>query len=244
MSNVIISLAICMNFRSENVLQYCKKVSDHHKGWTMCRIARQSITQELIVPFVRQELVKSEPDLAVSKFLKFVMQAEDPNYTFLADFTFELLDSVFLYRAGVRCGNADFIKAGRAKYAKLSCGRHHPLYRELEVADTLFLQRMPSDMLKFVLNSPSLTMNGKPYTWEGADFRLEEINRQVQHWLPNIPSAKDWKISCCNFDKLSQLRTTVFQQMGIADPKERTSQYVQNIEEEVIAFRTKLRSAQ
>ena len=30
-----------LNFRSEQTLKCAKKVSDHHKGWTLCQIARQ-----------------------------------------------------------------------------------------------------------------------------------------------------------------------------------------------------------
>ena len=151
------------------------------------------------------------------------MKAEDPNYTFMADFTFELLDSLFMFWAGVRCGNIDFTKAGRAKLAKIWCGRHHPLYRELELSDTILLERMPPELRTFVLESASIRTSGDTSTGEGADFRLEEINKQIQHWLPNIPSTDDWKIASCNYDKLVMLRETVFNQMGVIDPKERKS---------------------
>ena len=77
------------------------------------------------------------------------MKAEDPNYIFLADFTFELLDALFLYKTGVRSEEAHFIKAGRAKFAKLWCGRHHPLYRELEVGDSITREQMPSQVLYY-----------------------------------------------------------------------------------------------
>ena len=53
---------IRMGYFLETALQYCKKVSDHHKGWTMCRIARLSITRELMVPYVRLELGKAIPE--------------------------------------------------------------------------------------------------------------------------------------------------------------------------------------
>ena len=44
------------NFRSEIALQSARKVSDHHKGWTMLRIFRNAVCDELLVPFVRKEL--------------------------------------------------------------------------------------------------------------------------------------------------------------------------------------------
>ncbi len=85
-------------------------------------------------------------------------------------------------------------------------------------------------------------MSGVPKTGEGADFRLEEVNKRVQQWIPNILSPKDWQIACCNFDKLSELRNIVFQQMNISDPKQRSTKVPQNIDDEVVAFRAKLRS--
>ena len=63
------NLAMCLNFRSETALNCAKKVTDHHKGCTMCRIVREAVTKELIVPFVRQELSSGNPNLTPSEFL-------------------------------------------------------------------------------------------------------------------------------------------------------------------------------
>ena len=239
-------MVIGLNFRSEAAQKSAKKVSDHHKGWTMCRIARQALTQELILPFVRDELSNNggEPDLSVEKFMKYIMKAQDPNYTFMCDYVFELLDAIFLYRAGVRCGIDSFIHAGRAKFAKVWSGRIHPLYRELEIADTVKLMRIPRDLQGLVSQSDSLNVSGKLGTGEGVDFRLEEVNRQIQQWLPSVPSTKDWKIACCNYERLSTFRNTLFEAMEIRDPKVQQSKRSQNIDEEILAFRTELRAAE
>lgn len=100
-----------------------------------------------------------------------------------------------MYRAGIRGGIPKFIQAGRAKFAKVWCGRNHPLYREIEASDTLMQYRMPGELTPLVQSAMSLNQTGKPFTAEGADFRLEEINKPVQHWLPNIPTANDWKVT-------------------------------------------------
>ena len=233
-------LVICFNFRSEAAQKSAKKVNDHHKGWTLLRIARHSVTRELILPYVRTELEKKEQDLSVKGFMKFVMNAKDPNYTFMCDMTFELIDAIFMYRAGVRLHINKFIEAGRAKFAKLWCGRNHPLYRELEMTDILMTTRMPPEIRDLVLDTDSLNLSGVKGTGEGADFRLEEVNKRVQQWLPNVPAAKDWKIACCNFDNLEKFRDTVFEQMDLADPKLHRKHSVQRIDDEIIAFRLKL----
>ena len=88
-------LAILRNFKSESALACSKKVFGHHKGWTLCRISRIAVTQELILPYVRQQLAAANPNLSASAFLKFVMNCTDPNYTVMCDIMFELLDSIF-----------------------------------------------------------------------------------------------------------------------------------------------------
>ena len=237
-------LAITMNFRSEMALKYAQKVSDHHKGWTLCRIARESVCRELVVPFVHEKLEVGQQNLTAKEFFEYVMCAQDPNYAFMCDILFEILDAVFMYRGGIRCNIKEFIEAGQAKFAKMWCGRWHPLYRELEVCDLVQQLRMPADVRQLVDTSTSINLKGTHGTGEGADFRLEEVNRQVQNWLPNIPSAEDWKIACCNFDDLVKFRSCVFKEMGVQDPKMQPgSRKPQDITEEVRAFRTKLRKA-
>ena len=235
-------LAITMNFRSDVALAAAKKASDHHKAWTMLRIARMSLTRELIVPFVRKQMEMHGTDYSPSAFMKFIIKATDPNYTFMCDYVFELLDSIFMFRTGVRGSIQRFIKAGLAKFAKLWCGRHHPLYRELEAAHNLQYERMPEKVRELVDKAASINLSGKLFTAEGADFRLEEINKKIQGWLPNIPSAQDWKHACCNFDPLTVLRNDVWNDIGIKDPKLRESNNTQEITDEVNAFRTRLRS--
>ena len=229
-------LAICMNFRSEAALNCAKKVSDHHKGWTFCQIARHSVTQELLIPFTRQELLSDQPQLSTSAFLKFVIASSDPNYAFMCDIIFKLLDAVFMFRAGVRSNIPQFIRAGRAKYAKVWPGRHHPLYCELEMSDTICLSRMPQEIHSLIEASASINLSDHPNHGQGADVRLEELNKQVHE-----PSTSDWRITCSNFDQLNMLHNTIFEQMDIKDPKRQESKYIQKIDEEIAAFRKVLR---
>ena len=236
-------LAIILNFKSETALQCAKKVSDHHKGWTMCRIARLAITRELMVSYVREQLVNSGP-ISVSGFLKFTMHAKDPNYSFMADFVLEILDAVFMFRCGQRCCNADVMIAARGKFAKHWSGRVHPLYRELEMADLLTYIRMPTDVQDVIKASMSLNLTGRKHTGEGVDFRLEEVNKQIKHWLPSVPSPNDWHTTCTNYDRLIQFREKTFAQQGASDPRSYGSRSPQNIQQEVMAFRVKLRDAE
>ena len=122
--------------------------------------------------------------MTVTAFLKYTMNAVDPNYAFMADFVFELLDAVFMFRCGQRCCNGDVMVAARGKFVKLWSGRVHPLYHELEMADSLAFTRMPEEVRNVIKQSMPLNTSGRKYKGEGADFRLEEINKQVRLTIP------------------------------------------------------------
>ena len=66
------NLAQLMNFTSEKALLCCKRVSDHHKGWTLATIAREAISCELVLPFVREQLKKGDTNLSAVEFAKFL----------------------------------------------------------------------------------------------------------------------------------------------------------------------------
>ena len=236
------TLAKTMNFTSEKALLYCKKVSDHHKGWQLLTIAHEALTRELIVPFVREELGKDEPNLSPVQFAAFLkLHVRDSTYLFIADIVFEFMGALLMFRKGIRHADNELFLTGLRKFAKLWSGRHHPLYRELEMSFSVTLARMPSELRRHVLQCWSLNTSGIAETNEGPDFKLEAINKTLQHWLPANPDGKDWKQVCCQHDDLAKLRKNVYEQMGIQDPKIRRKQSHQAMSEEICAFRCVLR---
>ena len=88
-----------------------------------------------------------------------------------------------MYRAGLRTGISSLSMAARAKFPKLWCARSHRLCRELDAHDFILRELMPSQVLDMVDMSMSMNISGKPYTGEGPDFRLEEINKKVQQFM-------------------------------------------------------------
>ncbi len=102
------------NFKSLNAKASAyKKVSDHHKGWTLCRIAREAIAKELLVPYVRHQLsLGPDETVSCSGFYKYCLTSvQNPNYAFMCDMVLEMLDTIFLYRAGVRTGSCMALQA-------------------------------------------------------------------------------------------------------------------------------------
>ena len=227
------------NFRSENAKKSAFSVSDHHKGFTLARIARESVARELVTPYVRHELCKSdnECDLSVPGFFKYCLtHVENPNYVFLFNTHFEVLDALFAYRAGLRSGHAHLVEAARGSFAKLWSGLHHPMYRQLDTYDAVMSLCMPQALRQQMRTTCSFNTSGIPFTGEGGDFKLEELNKAVQHWVPSVPTD-----ACSNYSHLTKLREQTFGQMGVQDPKSKRSRTPSDITKQVMAFRAVLR---
>ena len=233
------------NFRSEIAKKSALKVCDHHKGMTLARIARESFAKELVLPYVRHEIQEEHGNLSVAGFLKFTMQTvQSANYAFISDLVFIILDSIFLYRAGLRSGDVDMMDAGRAFFSRMWCARSHPLYRQLVAYDNIMAACMPPPVAGFIRRTKSFNLSGVAYSGEGADFKLEEVNRGVQHWIPSVPSDKDWVNACANFTKLADLRQASLNEMELNDPKERTSRSDPDLRDQVKAFRSAIRESE
>ena len=236
------TLVEVFNFRSEIAKKSAYKVSDHHKGMTLARIAREAFAKELVLPYVRQEIKQENCNLSVAGFLKFTMTTvKSPNYALICDLVFVILDSIFLYRAGLRSGDVGMIDAGRAFFSPMWCARSHPMYRQLVAYDNIMATCMPPPVHKFINQTKTFNLSGVPFSGEGADFKLEEVNRGVQHWIPSIPTDKDWTNACANYTELSDLRLASLSEMGIKDPKERSFRPSADIKQQVLAFRAGIR---
>jgi len=170
------------------------------------------------------------------------MVAKDPNYTFMADMLFEVLDSIFMYRTGLRTGLIDLAMAGRAKFSKIWCARSHRLYRELDGHDMIMREAMLPELRKLVDESMSLNMSGAVYTGEGPDFRLEEINKKVQQFMPLTPTDAAWGRVCANYDSLVEIRTNMLADKGNVQDQNRTNSHTrQCTAKEEYVFRCKIR---
>lgn len=219
-------MVMLFNFTSEAALRSARNVSDHHKGWAVLSICRNAVVDELLVPYVRQKLSigsnsnAKSINLSPKDYFKFLESGlvQDPNYLFLVDVSMEIIDSIFMHRAGIRSARPDLIWAGRAKFTKVWSARHHPAYRELNLHDLMQRLMVPPDLGAYIDKTMSLNMTGNTYTGESPDFRLEELNRGVQRFLPLSPSDQDWLNVCLNFNTLDQLRQQLLQTKGYDIP--------------------------
>ena len=228
------------NFRSENAKKSAFQVNDHHKGMTLARIAHEALAKELVLPYIRE--TQDTQNLTVAGFMKFVMtKVKNVNYAFMIDAVFELLHSIFLFRDGVRSGDTQKMEAGRAVFSKVWSARHHPMYRELDMKDTIMFRSMPANLKEHVCTTMSVNITGVPNSGEGADFKLEAVNKSVQHWVPSVPSDEDWRTACANLQKLNDLRGRVLSELGVQDPKKQTTRHTNSLKDQVRAFRAIVR---
>ncbi len=114
------------------------------------------------------------------------------------------------------------------------------MYRELEAYDSFMTICMPPEVKEFVEKTLSLNLSGVPFSGEGPDFKLESVNKNVQHFLPPVPGPKDWQIACSNYDDLHMLKRMSQDDMGMPQ-QEGHGRTPPNIELQARAFRVKLR---
>ena len=76
------------------------------------------------------------------------------------------------------------------------------MYRELDDHDMIWREKMPQNILTMADKSMSLNMSAKVHTGEFPDFRLEEMNKKVQQFMPFVPTDAAWERVCANYDSL------------------------------------------
>ena len=108
--------------------------------------------------------------------------------------------------------------------------------QEQNLSHSLLIARMPPEMEGHATTVWSLNTPGKRGTNEAADFKLEEVNKQIQHWIPKVPSGSDWTVVCYNYNTLINLRETTFNQIGIKDPKNRSIHLCKDMRAEIDVF--------
>ena len=70
------------------------------------------------------------------------------------------------------------------------------MYRFLEAYDSIVSLCMPASVKTEMDKTRSFNTSGIPFTGEGGDFKLEAINKGVQHWGTGNPTELDWEKAC------------------------------------------------
>ena len=115
------------------------------------------------------------------------------------------------------------------------------MYRELDIQDTIQRQLVPDNLGKYLDDSMSINITGARNTGEGPDFRLEEINRNVQRFMPLAPKESDWLKVCANFDTLMDIKRSLVKDKSLESILSTSSRKRQSTKEEELSVRVMFR---
>ena len=127
-------LAYVVGFESPKAQLYCKKGSDHHKTWNLLEIMYYSLTEELLIEYVKS-CKSNNADVSVQGYWDWSENVKDPNYNYLQQTVFTYLHALMLFRTGVRHNNVTSIKAAMMRFTPMFYGRHHPKYQDILYRD-------------------------------------------------------------------------------------------------------------
>ncbi len=183
------------NFRSDTAKKSAKQVSDHHKGFTLMKIMRQSLTKELLIPYVREGLSaeNGEAQLSVDGFLEYMKNVKSENYSFIFNLVLFGMIPLFMYRTGVRAGNIELMDTGRAYFGPLFLLLNHRSYSQVLIYNEIINLSAPVSVRKFLNKTKSFNTSGLPFTGEGGDYKLEWVNGCVQFWQTVHGNIDNWK---------------------------------------------------
>ena len=100
---------------------------------------------------------------------------------------------------------------------------------------------MPDGLKKCMVCTRSFKTNGIPFTGEGADFKLEALNKNVQKWVTGNATEAEWTTVCRNHDKLRLLREKLEKEMGLEEEESSDIRIPCDISQQSNVFRTRLR---
>ena len=191
-----------LGYNTVKSLGYIERCSDHHKSWRFLEIVYISMTDELLVPYVRHCL-QNQMQPSVSGYWAWNNEVDNPNYTYMQQMVFTFLHSIMLFRAGVRNSDSIAINTGKAKLAPLFFARNHPKYRWIITLDRYMEVLMKKELKVIADESKSVSRTGNAGHYQGGDACLEEINKQGKEWVPGngVPREMDWLKIFRNLDK-------------------------------------------
>ncbi len=176
--------------------------------------------RELVLPFVRRELTLNSPQNCTPlNFFQYSNDkgTHDPTSKYLYEQVCRFSQAIVNFHMGVRRGCASLVHSGKYMSKELFHGRSHPLYKEIELYDTVQYMIMPTELQMVYDSNISFTTSGSPSTGQGLDFCLEQQNRQVKSYLPRaeVPSENLWRRTVLNQTRLQQMDCKMKEILGL-----------------------------
>ena len=228
-----------MGFRSEFALQSAKLCRDNHKTWDLLNIFFIGATDELILPYIRQSILKNVIP-TVEGYIGWCKTCSNKNYLYLHEQTFTYCQALMNFREGLRNNDFKLISSGKEKFSAIWYGRPHPKYQSIALYDTCDYFLYPSEVKSIVEENQSFQSTESK--GEDLDFKLENINKKSKSWISGVPTFETWLKVFRNLDKLDELKSSF---LSMTSQGEKDNPSVKNpvpADTEVKSWRTLLRS--
>ena len=130
-----------------------------------------------------------------------------PNFIYMHEQVLVYGLAIVTFWMGIRRNNINLVFSAKDKFKGVFFGRHHPIYANIEIHDTL-QHHLFSKLLREQLSQvTSFSVSGDKSKGQDADFALEEVNRESKSWmLHGVPDDKVWLTVCHNLDLLKGIK--------------------------------------
>ena len=201
MENIVIGLG----FVSEKALKYIRKGSDHHKLWQILEISYLSLTDELLLPYLRNCISQCTTP-TIKGYWEYCENIANPNYCYIQQMVFNFLHALMLFKKGCRNNSPEHIVAAKNRMSVLFFGWNHPNYREIVHYDLKQYMRYPLPLKEIVLGCLTASRGNNIGHFQGGDALLEEINKEAKQWMIGVPTEAQWERSFRNLDSIFKVQ--------------------------------------
>ena len=233
-------LSTSFGFRTQKAKNVFRQGIDHHRSKQLLETLLESLSRELMVPYVRDCLATNVTPSCDGLAEWYDQKVESKNYAFIYHVTFSYLLSFKLYNEAVRKNNSNHMMAARSTFAPLFYCGHHPKYQMLLLRDMCQRVNYTDEVAEYMTKTESHSVSGKNNAGQGADFIHEEVNKEIKSYLPplGLPSQKTWTNIVRNASKLKQLKNNLLTDSNISFKSEKRSK---EYDHEVTMVRRKFR---
>ncbi|KAK3086082.1 hypothetical protein FSP39_013206 [Pinctada imbricata] len=223
---------------SPKALAFARACSDHHIAYDNMMKFREALWLELIYTVSQC----SENDLNFESFLSSVFDSKDKTLNFLVTSLLPLLESIFIFREGVRKNDTTLIESARHLFRPVWYGRNHPKYIRIDFFEQCSRNIMPPEILSVIKCHESVTSNGRGDAHQGLDFILEEFNRNVKNQISGAADSEKWVRVVRNYEALFDLRKEISNILSL-NPDEKWPRQLVDFEHETDNFRKVIRKS-
>ncbi|CAG2229839.1 unnamed protein product [Mytilus edulis] len=155
-------------YKTPKALAFAKRCSDHHIAFDNLFKCRESVWMELVYSFRN-----TKTSCVAENFNGFVQWLKDNNdntLLFICNLMLPCLESIFMFRKGVRENNCVLIERARKIFRQIWYGRHHTKYMLIDSFGLCDRFLMPPEILNCLNKHESFSRSGRIDAHQGLDF--------------------------------------------------------------------------